>query len=164
VLPVALALLVAAAPEDSGPDVRRALAITAGVATSATISTGAVIVAAGISGVPFQQTGRPNAYVSTLGVAAGVALNFGLVHLLVPEFVRVVGAAVPPSRLEAWRWSRWALAAQVVGVAALGLGAGLEAREFGAGQGLMLGGLLGALFGGIALDVLELVGAWRVAP
>lgn len=134
---------------------------TTAILTAAAATTLSVIAAGAITGAPVDATGRPSPIISTLGVAVGVGLNFGAVHLTLPLLTRFVDGDVSSARAGAWRLSRWGLAAQGVGVVAMAIGSGLEAREFGSGQSLLLSGIVTALLGALAVDVLELVGAWQ---
>lgn len=134
---------------------------TTAILTAAAATTLSVIAAGAITGAPVDATGRPSPIISTLGVAVGVGLNFGTIHVTLPLLTRFVDGDVSSSRTGAWRLSRWGLAAQGVGVVAMAIGSGLEAREFGSGQSLLLSGIVTALLGALAVDVLELVGAWQ---
>lgn len=136
---------------------------TTAILSAAATTTLSIIAAAAITGAPVDATGRPSPIISTLGVAVGVGLNFGVVHLALPWFTRFVDGDVDSARAGAWRLSRWGLVAQGVGVLAMVVGSGLEAREFGGGQAFLLSGIVTALLGGVVVDVLELVGAWQGA-
>lgn len=136
---------------------------TTAILSAAAATTLSVIAAGAITGAPVDATGRPSPLISTLGVAVGVGLNFGVVHLTLPWLTNLVDGDVDAARAGAWRLSRWGLVAQGVGVLAMVVGSGLEAREFGGGQALLLSGIVTALLGGLVVDVLELVGAWQGA-
>lgn len=136
---------------------------TTAILSAAAATTLSVIAAGAITGAPVDATGRPSPIISTLGVAVGVALNFGAVHLTLPWLTRFVEGDVDGARANAWRLARWGLLAQGAGVLAMVVGSGLEAREFGGGQTLLLSGIVTALLGGLVVDVLELVGAWQGA-
>lgn len=159
------ALLLAApseAPRAATPG-RTAAFFTSAILTAAATTTLSVIAAGAITGAPVDATGRPSPIVSTLGVAVGVGLNFGVVHLTLPWLTGLVDGDAGAARAGAWRLSRWGLLAQGAGVLAMVVGSGLEAREFGSGQALLLSGIVTALIGGLVVDVLELVGAWQGA-
>lgn len=136
---------------------------TTAILTAAATTTLSVIAAGAITGAPVDATGRPSPIISTLGVALGVGLNFGAVHLTLPLLTRFIDGDVSAARAGGWRLSRWGLVAQGAGVLAMAVGSGLEAREFGSGQALLLSGIVTALLGALAVDVLELVGAWQGA-
>lgn len=136
---------------------------TTAILSAAATTTLSVIAAGAITGAPVDATGRPSPFISTLGVGVGVGLNFGVGHLTLPWLTRFVDGDVDSARAGAWRLSRWGLIAQGAGVLAMVVGSGLEGREFGSGQALLLSGIVTALLGGVVVDVLELVGAWQGA-
>jgi hypothetical protein len=106
----------------------------------------------------YERQGRPEVFATALGLGLGFGLHVATSHLLVPLTAHLTGGAVDAGREEGWRRGRWAVLAGGLGLAAAGVGAAMERREFGAGQGLMLAGAGVTVLSGVAFSVLQLTG------
>jgi len=133
------------------------------IATS--VATTLVAIAAGVlvHAIPLMVDGRPRPWLTPEALALSVGLNASVTHALLPFIAGHLGEAKPPDviRQSAWAKSRWALLGGGVGVATLGVGAGLEESSFGRGQAVMITGILVCLVSMVAWDVLEASGAWE---
>lgn len=148
------------------PGLRTALYV--GSATLLCVAAGTIagLIGSTLPTARFEALGRPDPLALAGGFALGFAVNFGVLHLLLPEVGRlantdgVTGSPVA-ARAEAWRVGRWAALASLVGLGTLTVGAGLEHGGFARGQELMLTGAATFLLSAITWDVLEAVFSWK---
>jgi hypothetical protein len=153
-------LEVRAAPEPG----RLALAVTSATLVAAVGSSvvGGVI-AVSVPSSCTAQLGTPRPMCSVAGVAMAGAAQLLISLIAIPELFRISGSDPGEIRMAWWRWAR--VPAAVLAVSALVLLAGgvAEQNRYATGQPAMLGGMVGAAFSGLTVDVLGLVGAARAA-
>lgn len=108
-------------------------------------------------------SGRPSPVCNAGVFALGGAVQLGLTLLVVPELFRLTDADIGEVRLTMWRYMRWPALALAAAAVTFLIGAAVEQREFGAGQGAMAVGIGGALVGGLTVDVVAVIGAFNGA-
>jgi hypothetical protein len=151
---------------DEPPPLRWAATLT--LATAATVGTFAAAAGGGWA-VPtycFAQEGRPSATCAAGGLLLGSALQVGLSIALLPLILQLGDAdglegSIAATRLEQWRWARWAALGAGLFIATYVVGAAIDRVHFGSGQYVMAVGAAGVGVTWITFDVLQLIGATR---
>lgn len=127
------------------------------VATGAALSSGVAV-----HGAPFSAVGRPNPWVTNVGLLVALTVQFTIAHLAVPWVATLLRPEhdVDAVREKAWGWSRWSLAAGAIGTLTYTVGAALEQSRWGRGDAVMAAGLVVTVLSLLVFDVLEGVATW----
>ena len=145
------------------PSVRFTLSVTTASAVSLASSVIGGVIAVSVPSFCTEQYGSPRPLCSAGGIALAGASQLLFSLLLIPEVFRINGNEPGAVREVWWRWARWPAAVLAVSAIVFLAGAASEQRQYGKGQGSMIGGMGGAALSGVTVDVLGIIGAVRAA-
>lgn len=157
--PVEIKVEIKVAP----PPARLAIVVASASVVALASSVVGGVVAVSVPSSCTAQFGTPRPMCSVAGVVLAGASQLLISLIAIPELFRITGNDAGEIRLAWWRWAR--VPAAVLAVSALVLFAGgvSEQNHYASGQPAMFGGMVGAAFSGLTVDVLGIIGAARAA-
>jgi hypothetical protein len=140
-----------------------ALSVTAASLFSVGTSVLGGVIATSLPTFCTQQLGAPSPMCGVGAVALAGATQLLLSLLIIPELFRISGDDPGAVRAGWWKWARWPAAVLAASALMLLAGSASEEKQYGSGQGVMMGSLVGAAVSGVSVDVMGLIGAVKAA-
>jgi hypothetical protein len=142
---------------------RFALAVTSASLLSASTSALGGLIATQVPAMCTKAAGEPKPACMAAGIAIAGATQLLIQYFLMPELFRISGDDVGAVRAGWLRWARWPALVLAASTLAVLAGAMMENKNYGSGQGVMMGGMAGAAVSGVSVDVLGIIGAVKAA-
>ncbi|MBX7116023.1 MAG: hypothetical protein K1X64_16965 [Myxococcaceae bacterium] len=114
----------------------------------------------------YEELGLPVPLAVSGGLVIAMLSNLVITQLLVPECMRLADDGFMKgdtweARLNGLRWAKWPALASLASVSVLIAGSAIESRNFGNGQALIAGGLVGFLASWLAYVIVDVWGTYR---